>query len=211
MKKIIVFDCDSTLSCIEGIDELGRILDAETFAEVERLTNDAMDGKLPLDEVFPKRMLLISPNAQESKDIAQMYIDQVESTAISTLATLREQGWTLMILSGGFAPLIQPLADLLEIEEVHAVPIYFDAQGNYASYGADYPTTRNQGKVEIINDIKQRHQPEQIIMVGDGISDLETKPVVDKFIGFSGFIARDKVVAEADYMINSLDELLAII
>ncbi len=211
MKKIIVFDCDSTLSCIEGIDELGRILDADTFAQVEQLTNDAMDGKLPLDEVFPKRMELIAPSAQEAEAIAQMYIDKVESTAIATLKTLRDQGWTLMILSGGFAPLIQPLADLLEIEEVHAVPIYFDEQGNYASYGKDYPTTRNQGKVEIINDIKSRHNPEKIIMVGDGISDLETKPVVDQFIGFSGFIARNKVVADADIMINSLDELIEIL
>ena len=36
--KLIVFDCDSTLSSIEGIDELARLRGEETFAEIEALT-----------------------------------------------------------------------------------------------------------------------------------------------------------------------------
>ena len=45
MKKIIAFDCDSTLSSIEGVDELARIAGDQIFQEVENLTNLAMDGK----------------------------------------------------------------------------------------------------------------------------------------------------------------------
>ena len=39
MKKIIAFDCDSTLSAIEGVDELARLAGSEIFDQVENLTN----------------------------------------------------------------------------------------------------------------------------------------------------------------------------
>ena len=45
-------------------------------------------------------------------------------------------------------------------------------------------------------------------MVGDGVSDLETKPVVDRFVGFGRYLSREKVRAAADNFIHSLDELL---
>jgi phosphoserine phosphatase len=41
-------------------------------------------------------------------------------------------------------------------------------------------------------------------MVGDGASDLETVPVVDLFIGFGGFTAREKVRREAAAFVTSL-------
>ena len=35
--KLVVFDCDSTLSAIEGIDELARLRGPETFEKIEAL------------------------------------------------------------------------------------------------------------------------------------------------------------------------------
>ena len=58
---LICFDCDSTLSSIEGIDELGRARGAAVFAEVEAMTNDAMNGKLPVEAVFGRRLEIIRP------------------------------------------------------------------------------------------------------------------------------------------------------
>ncbi len=51
--KLLFLDCDSTLSSIEGIDELARLSDPAIFAEVVTLTNAAMNGEVPLREVFP--------------------------------------------------------------------------------------------------------------------------------------------------------------
>ena len=42
--KLIVFDCDSTLSSIEGIDELARLAGPSAFKEVEALTHAAMNA-----------------------------------------------------------------------------------------------------------------------------------------------------------------------
>ncbi len=48
MKQVILFDCDSTLSTIEGIDVLAER--AGVVDQVVPLTNAAMDGRLRLEE-----------------------------------------------------------------------------------------------------------------------------------------------------------------
>jgi phosphoserine phosphatase len=53
--------------------------------------------------------------------------------------------------------------------------------------------------------------PTQFVMVGDGVSDLETKPVVDRFVGFGRYTPRAKVKAGAHDYIFSLDALLALL
>ena len=53
----VVFDCDSTLSAVEGIDELA----GDHSAEVSELTRRAMDGEVPLDQVYGRRLEMIHP------------------------------------------------------------------------------------------------------------------------------------------------------
>ena len=60
--KLIVFDCDSTLSSIEGIDELARVKGQSIFEQVAELTHAAMNGEVPLDEVFSRRLAIIQPD-----------------------------------------------------------------------------------------------------------------------------------------------------
>jgi len=63
--KIICFDCDSTLSTIEGIDELARVRGSDVFKQVEAMTHQAMDGKIPVEEVFGKRLEIIKPTRND--------------------------------------------------------------------------------------------------------------------------------------------------
>ncbi|WP_018970559.1 HAD-IB family phosphatase [Rubritalea marina] len=209
--KLIIFDCDSTLSSIEGIDELARAKGPEVFAEVEALTNAAMNGEVPLDQVFARRLDIIRPDQATCSTIGQLYIDTVEPTAVSTLNTLREKGWTIAILSGGFKRLIEPLAEFLGIERIEAVPLELDSEGKYLRFDNSYPTTYNGGKPEIIQQLKQEFSPDTVVMVGDGVSDLETKPEVDCFIGYGGYTPRPKVQEGSDHFIYKLDELLALV
>ncbi len=209
--KLIVFDCDSTLSSIEGIDELAREKGAEIFQEVETLTNAAMNGEVALDEVFSRRLEIIQPNLATCQKIEQLYIDTVEPTAMATLAELRKQGFTIIILSGGFKRLIEPLAAHLGIERVEAVPLILDDAGNFVKFDNTYPTTYNGGKPQIIEKLKAEYSPERIIMVGDGVSDLETKSNVDMFVGYGKYTDRQKVREESDHFIYSLADLLDLV
>ena len=49
--KLFFIDCDSTLSTIEGIDELARGKGGDVFERVVELTNAAMNGEVPIGEV----------------------------------------------------------------------------------------------------------------------------------------------------------------
>lgn len=209
--KLIIFDCDSTLSAIEGIDELGRVRGPGVFAQVEAMTHDAMNGKISVESVFGERLRIIRPRALDVAAVGRQYIETVEPTAIATLAALRVAGWTPMILSGGFRNAIRPLADHLGIERVEAVDLYFDDAGEYAGFDEAYPTTRSGGKPEVVRALKTELAPARVVMVGDGVSDLETAPEVDLFIGFGRYVAREKVRASAARFVLSLNEIPALV
>lgn len=204
--KLFFIDCDSTLSTIEGIDELARGKGDEVFAQVVDLTNAAMNGEVPIAEVFPRRMEMIRPNRTLCDAVADLYLATVVPGAVEMIREMKDNGWLPVILSGGFAPLIQPLARHLGIDHVEAVPLYFHDDGSYKGYGADYPTTRNLGKNEVIREWKQAMLPQQVMMMGDGMSDLETRPDVDAFIGFGGVVARPKVAAGCDYWLTDMND-----
>jgi len=205
--KLIFFDCDSTLSAIEGIDELARGRGPEIFARVEAMTNDAMNGKLPVEAVFGRRLEIIQPRAQDVAAVGRRYVETVEPTAIATIAKLRARGWTPLILSGGFRQAIAPLAEFLRIDRTEAVDLFFNDDGSYRGYDAAYPTTRSGGKPEVVARLKREWQPARVVMVGDGVSDLEARSEVDLFVGFGGYTVREKVRAGSAAFILSLAEL----
>lgn len=211
MTKLIVFDCDSTLSSIEGIDELARAAGESIFSKVEALTNAAMNGEVPLDEVFQRRLEIIRPTAAQCEAVAQLYIDTIEPTAKTTTEALKSRGYSPIILSGGFKRLIEPLAKHLGIEQVEAVPLHLDENGEYLSFDSTYPTTYNGGKTEIIEQLKKQHSASFVAMIGDGISDLETKAAVDLFVGFGKYTERSAVREKSEHFIYSLDTLLGLL
>lgn len=205
--NLIFFDCDSTLSTIEGIDELARERGPDTFSEVENLTHAAMNGEVPIEEVFPRRMDIIRPDRELCELVARRYLATITPGAREAVARLRECGWLPVILSGGFAPLILPLAAELGIDHVEAVPLRLNDDGSYHSFDASYPTTRNGGKPEVIRDWKTDRGPDCTVMVGDGISDLESRAEVDLFVGYGGVVARPAVRDGSDAWITDMNQL----
>lgn len=209
--KLICFDCDSTLSAIEGIDELARARGPEIFAEVEAMTNDAMNGLLPVEAVFGRRLEIIQPRRSDALAIGQRYIETIEPTARETVAALQRLGWTCVILSGGFRQVIEPLAKVLRIDRIEAVDLRFDDAGNYLDYDHAYPTTRSGGKPEVIARLKWEFKAQSTVMVGDGASDLEAKPIVDRFVGFGRYVVRERVRAGAHNFISELAALKSLL
>lgn len=209
--KLVIFDCDSTLSAIEGIDELARARGPLVFAEVEAMTRDAMEGKIAVEDVFARRLAIIRPSRANIAAVGRLYVERVEPTVRTAIRQLKDAGWTPIILSGGFRQAIAPLAAHLGIARVEAVDLFFDAAGEFAGFDKKFPTTRSGGKPARIVELKRELKPTRTVMVGDGMSDLETRPVVDLFIGFGRYAKRAAVKAGAHYFIRSLDELPALL
>lgn len=209
--KLLCLDCDSTLSGIEGVDELARLRGPAALAQVAQMTNDAMDGKIPLEQVFARRLEIIRPGRAETEAVGRQYIESIEPTARETVAALKAAGWTPVIVSAGYTQAIEPLAQLLGIARIEAVRLNFDAQGNYAGFDTTHPATRQGGKPEIVRALKAEFKPVRSAAVGDGVSDLEAKPEVDLFVGFGRYAERAKVKAGAHHFIKCLTELVPLL
>ena len=206
-RKLLLFDCDSTLSAIEGIDEMARLRDTGTFNRVQELTTQAMDGLVPVQKIFRQRLELVRPTLAECDAIGQLYIENVEPFAKETITHLKQKGWTPIIVSAGFFPALKPLATYLGIGRIEAVQLDFDSDGNYLGCDEHFPSTRSRGKAEIVRKMKEESPPRHIVFVGDGITDLETREEVDLFIGFGRYKKRPVVCEQADFFITTLEEL----
>jgi phosphoserine phosphatase len=208
--RIVFFDVDSTLSAIEGIDEL-----AAGNAEIAALTEAAMNGDVPIDEVYGRRLEIIRPRRERIEALGRLYVERMIPDAPDVVKRLRDAGKEVLIVSAGIRQAILPLAEQLGIPErsVNAVSLMFDENGDYLDFDRHSPMTRNGGKETVVMNIRSRTKG-KAAFIGDGVTDLETKPAVNLFIGFGGVSARARVRAEADVFIDEprlsriLDHLL---
>jgi len=170
-----------------------------------------MEGKLRIEEVFGMRLEEIRPSRWEVEAVGRRYVETEEPTARETIARMRASGWTPAIVSGGFRQAIRPLAEHLGVERIEAVDLFFGADGGYLGYDRAFPSTRSGGKREIIELLRAELRPERVVMVGDGASDLETRTAVDLFVGFGGFVARERLKREAGAFVTSLASVPALV
>jgi len=91
------------------------------------------------------------------------------------------------------------------------VELRFNADGSYAGYVESCPTAKSKGKNVVVLKLRDEFKAYQMILVGDGASDLEVKGDVDKMIGFGRYTPRPKVKAGADAFITSLDQLISLL
>lgn len=191
--RFVFFDVDSTLVRIEGIDVL-----AAGNPEIVRLTDAAMNGELPLDQVYGRRLEIIRPTARQIEDLGQQYIASTVEGAADTIATLRAAGSDVHLVTAGIEQAILPLAHHLGIapRAVHAVRLEFDDDGQYRDFDRRSFLTRPGGKELVVRSIMARSKGKSAF-IGDGVTDLETKPAVDLFVGFGGVTARPAVKENA--------------
>ena len=73
----VYFDCDSTLSSIEGVDELLQFADPTLRQEIAELTAQAMDGSRPLAEVYETRLQRLAPRRDQLDEVGGHYVQNV--------------------------------------------------------------------------------------------------------------------------------------
>jgi phosphoserine phosphatase len=139
-----------------------------------------------------------------------IYIDRLAPGAREALAQLHDRGVELVMVSGGLREAILPLARELGIDEerVHAVSVFFGSDGEYTGFDERSPMTRQNGKRAAVKNMALKGP---VLAVGDGMTDCEIRPVVDGFAAFTGFTKRDAVVERADFVIETFDQLRALV
>lgn len=200
----IVFDCDSTLSRVEGIEELARGAPQHQQA-IEELTRKAMAGELALDQVYLQRLELLSPRQLDVIKIGSRYIETAMPHARELISALHALDKEVRIISGGLRLPVVAFAGWLGVHDphVHAVQVHFDRHGRYLDYDRASPLTRNDGKREVLESLPAA----RTVFIGDGITDAETRPAVDGFVCFAAVVHRQEVAARADAVISSSNML----
>lgn len=196
--RFVFFDVDSTLVTIEGIDVL-----ANGNPEIVRLTDAAMNGEVSLDEVYARRLEIIRPTRADVEALGRRYIDSLVPGAAETIATLQTAGADVHLVTAGITQAIAPLAGTLNIaaRAVHSVALQFDDDGTYRDFDRRSLLTRNGGKELVVHAILARAKGGSVF-IGDGVSDLETKPVVSLFVGFGGVHTRPRVMENAEVYVS---------
>ena len=213
--KHIIFDCDSTLSTIEGIDELARI--KGQFEAIAELTRRAMDGEIELEAVYSARLEKLQPTRADLRKVARAYCENPVPNAREVIAALKAAGCEVSIISGGLLQPVLKFARWLGVsaDNVRAVPIEFDQLSGewwrFNQYGGnpeeqflDIPATpliETDGKRTVVKELVGDET--RTMLIGDGFTDLETRDTVKLFVGFGGVAHREQVSAEADVYIKA--------
>ena len=205
----MVFDVDSTLTGIEGIDWLAARRDAATAEWVLQLTARVMAGEMPIEEAYAVRLDRVAPTRDEVRALAEAYRDAVAPDARAVVAMLVKTGVRVLAVSGGLRDAVVPFCTGLGFaaSDVHAVAVGWDARGRYAGLVPGSPLATQIGKVKVLKGLALKHP---ILAVGDGSTDVEMKRAgeVDAFAAYTGFTRRPMVVQAADFVVTSFAELL---
>ena len=218
----VFFDCDSTLTTIEGIDVLADTEDKRR--RVEALTQAAMDGEVDLDEIYAERLQALKPTRRQVFDLRNAYKRHMVEDADLVIGALHKLGHKVYIISGG---LLEPVAEFgislgVPRDRIRAVHIaYNELSGQwwegpqtddqlYLTYTAGALTVSD-GKAQIVRELLG-DQRGRSLLIGDGMSDYHAAEAVDLFVGYGGVAARAKVreAAPAYLESQSLAPLLAL-
>jgi len=199
--RTVIFDCDSTLSRIEGVEALA----SEYRSEVAALTEAAMSGIVPLEEVYGRRLDLIQPTMADVERVGRRYVAERVPGVEDMVARLRREGIAVRVLSGGLLQAVLVLTRFLGLpdHDVAAVEVRFDAAGRYLGFDQDSPLARAGGKDEMLRGWG-RETPGPRMLIGDGATDLEAKDAVDLFVAYTGVVSRPIVAAGADVVLDDL-------
>lgn len=195
---VIFFDCDGTLSTLEGIDVLAEYNGVGPI--VKALTQQAMGIAGITPELYQKRLELVQPTQDQIYQLGQAYYDKRTIDVVPVIELLQRLNKKIYIISAGLRPAVEIFADLLGInrERVIAVDIKFDINGNFLRYDHHSPLLHQTGKRDIVSAFKQSS-----LYIGDGLNDQMTSEVVSRFIGFGGTFYRENIAALCQYYIKN--------
>lgn len=169
-----------------------------------------MEGRTDLDSVYGRRLELVRPSRGDLGALGDAYVNAVAPDAASIIAEIQSAGVAVHLVSGGLAAAVGRLATELGVPlaNVHAVDAYFDNEGKYRGYDAESPLARQSGKRTLLQSL---NLDRPVLMVGDGMTDIEAAPAVQSFVAYAGFVSRPEVTSRADHVISRLSELRGLV
>ena len=214
MKKLII-DFDSTLVKVEALDKLAeRSLvgnrDREIIIkEIKKITEMGMNGEITFSESLQKRIKLIQTDRDVIAEVADLIKKEISDSVLENMQFFRKNSANIFIISGGFKDLILPTAEILGIhpKNILANDFVFGEKGDLIGIDENNLMAQENGKV---NQLKLLNLTGELIMVGDGWTDYQTKEAgaVHYFIAYTENVYREKVVNLADGVADNFKKIV---
>jgi phosphoserine phosphatase len=197
----IIFDCDGTLSTLEGIDELAK--KNGVGDEVIAMTAEAM-GQTGLNaNLYAKRLDLVKPTLSQVLAQGNEYFAHVVPDAEQVIRLFQRLQKQIYIVSAGLLPAVSAFGELLGVprENIFAVAIEFEENGEFKKYDASSPLVYQDGKRIVLNAIKNSHT--DTVYIGDGLNDFAVYHLVNRFVGYGGIFYHEKLAEKCQYYIKT--------
>jgi phosphoserine phosphatase len=167
-KKVVVFDCDSTLIQSEVIDELGKM--AKVSERVKEMTDRAMKGELDFKQAVKERVRLLKGLPAEQLELLSKTI-RLTPGAEELISMLHFMGYKVAVISGGFSFFTNYLKKRLHLDYVYTNELVIRDGEITGEIKGDIIDAEKKG--EIIQEIAELENisVDQIVAVGDGAND----------------------------------------
>jgi|EP00927_Polykrikos_kofoidii_P073588 phosphoserine phosphatase len=202
MRRLVVFDMDSTLIQQEVIDELAKIADVET--KVKTITEAAMRGEIDFFDSLKQRVALLKGHNADQL-FSKVKQNLVYTPGVERLcSTLKHLGFKMAVISGGFLPVAQEVKRYLELDYAFANTLEIDETNGLLTGGTSGPVVTPLRKRALLATIANVEgcDVSQTIAVGDGANDIPMLHTAGLGIAFC---AKPKVQEVAEFRINQKD------
>ncbi|KAJ1993350.1 Phosphoserine phosphatase [Coemansia spiralis] len=197
-KRLVVFDMDSTLIQQEVIDEIARATGIEE--QVAAITESAMQGEIDFKESLARRVALLKGTPIDALEVVKRSLLFTEGAHYLCRA-LKNAGFKLAVISGGFLPLAKYVKSELGLDYAFANQLKVTADGKNLTGETFGPVVDAVRKAELLEVIAQAEgiAIDQVVAVGDGANDLLMLGKASLGIAFN---AKPRVQQQARARIN---------
>lgn len=162
-----------------------------------------MGGTVLFQDALAERLSIIQPSKADIQHYLTNHPFKLTEGVEQLISLLHRQGKIVYLVSGGFRQMIEPVAVRLKIPtyRIYANNLLFNTDGSFKGFDPAEPTSRDGGKPAVVRMLIESHGYKRIVMVGDGVTDMQARPPANLFIGYGGIVVREKVKDGADWFI----------
>ena len=167
-KRVVIFDCDSTIIQGEVIDELAKV--AGVSKRVKEMTDRAMQGELDFEKALKERVSLLKGLTAEQLELLSGALNLTPG-AEELISTLHFMGYKVGVISGGFTFFTDFLRKKLKLDYVYANELEIKDGVVTGNIKGEIIDANRKG--EIIKRIanSENISVDQVVAVGDGAND----------------------------------------
>ena len=214
----LILDFDSTIVAAEGLDEIARLAladdpdrDAKVLA-IEGITRDGMEGRIGIDESLRRRFAMLTITKAHVAEVVKLLKKRLAPSFRRHRAEVKKNASRIWVVSSGFRDYVVPVCAELGIAADHVIAneLRWSKDGVCTGYDTASPLARPKGKPAAVRALKLDRDGALVVAVGDGATDCEIRDegAAREFVAYCENIERESVVARADRVVRSVDELL---